>query len=143
MTVPLLAVIFFGGHPLAPVDVPGGRRWSGELFARPGLGDSPAGLLRGDAAVFRFRGRSRHELLDELAGWCTDAQPFGVRLVTGAGGQASWARIALTATACLVLSSAVNVRSASWPGLRRSVTARRDPAHSTNAAMVWRRPRGG
>ena len=46
--------------------------------------DSPAGLLRADAATAPFRARPE---LAQLLGWCTDPAWSGVRLVVGAGGQ--------------------------------------------------------
>ena len=60
-----------------------------ELLHDPsGQGDSPASLLRADAAVVRFRGRA--ELLEQLTDWCV-VEPCGsvagAALLTGQGGQ--------------------------------------------------------
>ena len=46
--------------------------------------DSPAGLLRADAATAPFRDRPE---LAQLLDWCADPAWSGVRLVVGAGGQ--------------------------------------------------------
>jgi hypothetical protein len=54
----------------------------------------------------------------------------------------SCASRALTTTACMVVRSAVQDTSISWPGFRTSVTANRDPACSTTPLTNWRRPRG-
>lgn len=50
------------------------------LFVPPGPLDSPVQLLRADAAVVPFRGRSRLQLLEELVDWCTDASSSDIAL---------------------------------------------------------------
>ncbi len=58
----------------------------GALFTSPPPIESPAALLRADAAVLPFRGESRARLVDELLSWCTDDGGTFFRLVIGPGG---------------------------------------------------------
>ena len=105
---PALAAVasFVAGIVLAVVTVWWGTRspavdLSGLFTSATQPALSPAGLLRADQAVVRFRGVQRSELLAELRAWCVAGDTgLAVRIVAGGGGQGK-TRLARELVNCL------------------------------------------